>query len=160
MKKLRNITAGIVLLVTLMGAACPQAVDRMKKLSDTISLFEPFVQALNVVPEKLKPIIADGKDLAKVSSDLTADFSAATTRGQKFAAADKAQKAATAIINRGHFAVDQRVMGVVNMISAAFSSVASFYSDAPSVADVKPSEKEFLKDLDAKIEELRRQMKQ
>lgn len=161
MKRFKIMTAMFVVVVTLMGTACPKTQDLLKKLSDTIALFEPFVQSLDIIPEKLKPIIADGKDIVKLSSDLATEFGAATTRAQKFAAANKAQLELVKIIDRGHFAVDARVMGIVKLISAAFSSVANFYSDAPQASNApKMSEKEFMADLDAKIETLKSEMKQ
>lgn len=158
MRTFKSTIAAFVLITTLTAAMCPEAVDRMRKLNAAVAFFEPFVQTLGILPEKLKPIIADGKDIVSVASQLTADFSVAETRAQKFAAADKAQKAVLLIINRGNFQVDQRVMNVVNLISAAFSSVALYYSDIPRASEIQ-SEKAFLKDLDKQIKALEAAMR-
>lgn len=150
-----------LLLVALLGAACPKTTDVLQKLSNVVGLFEPFVQTLGIVPDKLKPILTDAKDISKVASDLSAEMNVATTRAEKFAAADKAQKAMLAIVNRGHLSVDARVMNVANLISAAFSSVANFYSDLPQakVSNGVTTEKELARDLDAQVARIEAAMK-
>lgn len=155
----RRLTAVSLLAVTMMGAACPKTVDVLQKLSNVVGLFEPFVQTLGIVPEKLKPILADAKDISKVASDLSAEMNIATTRAEKFAASDRAQKAMLAIVNRGHFSVDARVVNVVNLISAAFSSVANFYSDLPKAGSGVTTEKELAANLDLQVKAIEAAMK-
>jgi hypothetical protein len=157
LNRIRNPIAICVLSLTLIAAACPKTVDVLQKLSNVVSLFEPFVQSLGIVPEQLKPILADAKDISKVASDLASEMNVATTRSEKFAAADKAQKAMLLIVNRNHFQVDPRVMNVVTLISAAFSSVVNFYSDLPKAGPAM-SEKAFAQKLDADLDKIKRQM--
>lgn len=131
----------------------------------TLASSGPLINSL-VASGALPPSLAndvhkDFTDGVQVAVDLQAEFKAAgVDRGKRLTAAQKAERAWKAIVDRHHFAANARLQQVAAIADGVLSSLVLYYSSESQgvIAGPALSDKQIERQLKPKVEALKQAM--
>lgn len=137
----RKIFLAPLLALALLVQSCGGALLTTFRLALASSgpLVNSLVTAGVLKQSQAGPIIADFTDGANVGLTLETDFKACTVKACKLSAAQKAEKGFREIVNRHHFAQNQRIQEVADVADGILSSLVIFYGGGTSKRAGEPA---------------------
>lgn len=160
----QQIVLSLILTIILEGCGGSTLLKSFRvALASSAPLVNSLVAAGAIPQSKATAIIADFDAGAQCGLTLQNEFSAATTRAEKFQASSRALTCFRAIINRQNFAAHPRLQQAANIAEGILNSLVIFYSDSSDTTDgprrAPVSEKVFEERMKQQVEELKRVMK-
>lgn len=157
------------LLITIVLESGCGGSTLLKSFRVALAASSPLVNSLvsaGVIPQaKATAIITDFNDGAGCGLALQQSFEAAKglpvsqQKQAKFQASSTALSCFRVIINRQNFAASKRVQDVANIAEGILASLVIFYQPSSTESASALSEKEFERQMEAKVKELERLMK-
>lgn len=151
-----------LLAAVLFVASC----ELLTSLRVALASAGPLVTSLanaGVFPKsKADAILQDFSDGVRVAEGLKANIDLADTKGQKIAAAQKAQREWLAIYARGNFGANPKIQTAANIADGIFASLVLYYGGVPvSMAHLPPgatptNDADFKRSIDQQIDQLKK----